>query len=82
MKTFSSQCIFVLLLYASSVLSQDVTWYSIDAGGGISSAADISLIGVIGQAETARLSVGDLSLSGGYLPLPPDTNTLFENGFE
>jgi len=59
-----------------------IDWYSIDAGGGISSGGGLRLIGVIGQADTVRMNGGAVSLSGGYLALGADTSLLFKDSFE
>ena len=72
----------VLTLISTKVLTQEIDWYSIDAGGGISNGNNIQLIGVIGQSDTIRMSGGNISLSGGYLALPPDPDSVFKDGYE
>jgi len=71
---------YLLLLNPSGAV--EVNWYTVDGGGGMSNAGDIRLIGVIGQTDTLRMSGGDYSLSGGYLPLPPEPQLLFKDSFE
>lgn len=76
--------IVALSIISSIVMAQEIKWSSIDGGGGISSNGNIQLIGVIGQADTTRMTAGGISLSGGYLPLPANSNQdpIFKNGFE
>ncbi len=76
--------ILLLTIISTVVISQEIDWFSIDGGGGISSNANIQLIGVIGQSDTVRMSFGGVSISGGYLPLPAATtqDPIFKNGFE
>jgi hypothetical protein len=76
--------IVVLSIISSLVMAQEIKWSSIDGGGGISNNGNIKLIGVIGQADTTRMSAGGLSVAGGYLPLPANSNQdpIFKNGFE
>jgi hypothetical protein len=47
----------------------DISWYSIDGGGGLSMGGDFDLHGVIGQhdAGVMPLTGGTFSISGGYL---------------
>lgn len=44
----------------------DLTWWSIDGGGGMSAGGSYSLTGVIGQADAGRLSGGAYELTGGF----------------
>lgn len=71
-----------MLFMTALTLAAEIDWYSMDSGGGISSAGNIELVGVIGQHDTIRMTGGDLSLSGGYLALPPKSEQLFKDGFE
>ncbi len=77
-------CIFiVLMLLSSSAITQEIDWYSMDGGGGISTGDNnIQLIGVIGQTDTTRMSAGNISLSGGYLALPADADSVFKDSYE
>ena len=74
--------IIVLLLSTAAAMAAEIDWYSIDGGGGISTSGNIQLIGVIGQSDTILMKGGKLSLSGGYLALPPASETLFKDSFE
>lgn len=70
-------CIFVvtmlaLLLSAGYALAQtgggyDLTWWTVDAGGGTSSGGGYTLSGAIGQPDAApALSGGGYALVGGF----------------
>jgi len=71
-----------MLFVTALTLAAEIDWYSIDGGGGISSSGNLKLVGVIGQSDTIRMTGGNLSLSGGYLPLPPRSDQLFKDSFE
>lgn len=77
---------FVILLVSTLSFAvyadYSVDWFSMDAGGGVSTSGDISLRGVIGQTDTVRMTYNNISLSGGYLGLPLDTDLIFIDGFE
>ncbi len=44
----------------------DVSWYTVDGGGGTSSGGDFVLRGTIGQPDAGDLSGGDFTLRGGF----------------
>jgi len=44
----------------------DLSWFTIDGGGGISTGGDFSLSGTIGQPDAGVLSGGDFTLNGGF----------------
>ena len=47
----------------------DLSWYSIDGGGGSSSTGgDFELSGTIGQPDAGEMSGGDFTLAGGFWP--------------
>jgi hypothetical protein len=46
----------------------DLTWSTIDGGGGESTGGGFSLRGTIGQADAGALSGGGYTLSGGFWP--------------
>ena len=64
--------IVTVLLLASVVLAQsgagyDLSWWSVDGGGGMNSAGgSYSLGGAIGQPNAGALSGGEYSLTGGF----------------
>ncbi len=61
--------LFVLFGVCSFVgADYEIRWYSIDAGGGVSSGGDYTLVGTVGQHDTGVSSGEEYVLSGGYLP--------------
>ncbi len=65
--------IFITLLFlltAPAALAQgngyNLSWWTVDSGGGSSSGGGYSLSGTIGQADAGRLNGGGYSLSGGF----------------
>ncbi len=65
-----------LLLVASPVLAMsggdyEISWSTIDGGGGRSSGGDFALVGTIGQPDAGDMSGGDYELSGGFWPGGP-----------
>jgi hypothetical protein len=67
--------IWVLLLIisiASSASSQyELSWYTIDGGGGRSSGGPYELVGTIGQPDAAYSRGGNYELLGGFWPGGP-----------
>lgn len=62
----------VLGLIVSSSLGQyELSWYTVDGGGGRSSGGPYTLICTIGQPDAAAVSGGDYELLGGFLPGGP-----------
>ena len=62
----------VLLLLAVSMVTAvtsiyNLSWSTVDGGGGISSSEAYVLMGTIGQADAGPASHGEFSLSGGFL---------------
>jgi hypothetical protein len=62
-----------LLLVASPVLAMsggdyEISWSTIDGGGGRSTGGDFVLTGTIGQPDAGEMSGGDYTLSGGFWP--------------
>jgi hypothetical protein len=63
----------LLLAVAGGVLAQvdlplafDISWFTIDGGGGASSGGAYSLNGTIGQADAGNMSGGAYTLQGGF----------------
>ena len=60
----------ILLLWVSVLLAQggyDLSWWTVDGGGGASSQEDYTLIGTAGQAEVGRAMQGGVyELAGGF----------------
>ncbi len=51
---------------ASPQSDYDLSWYTIDGGGGSSSGSGYSLDGTIGQPETGAMRGGSYSVVGGF----------------
>ena len=65
-----------VLAVISSALGQtggdyEISWSTIDGGGGRSTGGDFALIGTIGQPDAAEMAGGDYELSGGFWPGGP-----------
>lgn len=45
----------------------DLSWYTYDSGGGVSTGGGIELLGVIGQADAGRSAAGAIECLGGFL---------------
>jgi len=58
----------------------DISWWTIDGGGGRMSGGAFTLDGTLGQADAAPLRTDPYALGGGYWPLDP--LQLFRDGFE
>ncbi len=65
----------LLLLFMLALRAQgspyDLSWRTIDGGGGTSSGGTYILSGTIGQADAAWSSGGDYALLGGFWPGEP-----------
>jgi hypothetical protein len=59
------------LIVSSSWGQYELSWYTIDGGGGRSSGGEYELLGTIGQPDAAWSSGGDFELLGGFLPGGP-----------
>jgi hypothetical protein len=44
----------------------DISWYTIDGGGGYSAGADFELEGTVGQTDAGTMSGGAFTLTGGF----------------
>ncbi len=58
-----------------------IDWYSIDGGGGTSTAGEFALTGIIGQTDAATSSGGAFSVSGGLFSHLVQ-QAIFSSGFE
>lgn len=56
----------ITIAFAQSGGSYDLTWNTIDGGGGVSGGGTISLRGTIGQPDAGVLSGGTITLAGGF----------------
>lgn len=59
----------------------DLSWFTIDGGGGQSTAGDYTLVGTVGQLDTAGSGGGSYWLEGGFWSLP-GSDFIFGDGFE
>ena len=72
--------ILVLGLIASSSLGQyELSWYTVDGGGGMSSGGPYTLTGTIGQPDAAWSKGGQYELLGGFWPGGPLCFVNFEH---
>ncbi len=58
-----------LLLLPALALAQsgyDLSWWTVDGGGGTSSSGSYVLMGTAGQADAGALAGGDYALAGGF----------------
>jgi hypothetical protein len=61
----------LLLLSAQTSGQYDLSWSTIDGGGGRSSGGQYELLSTIGQPDAAYSAGGDYELLGGFLPGGP-----------
>ena len=57
----------------------EISWSTIDAGGGRSTGGDYALVGTIGQPDAGEMAGGDFELSGGFWPGGPIPALCFVN---
>ena len=71
--TRSAIWIILLTMFLSSTASAEyeLSWYTIDGGGGRSSGGPYTLTGTIGQPDAAYSSGGNYELLGGFWPGGP-----------
>lgn len=55
-----------LLVYGTAHAQTDLTWFTIDCGGGTSTGGVYTLSGTIGQPDAAVSTGGDYTLAGGF----------------
>ena len=65
-----------MTVVAQSGGSYDLTWSSIDDGGGDISGGSFALIGAIGQSDAGALHGGSYTLSSGFLAGIDSTTTM------
>ena len=71
-KLHSTWILLLVILTATVASGQyELSWYTIDGGGGQSSGGDFSVIGTIAQPDAAWSSGGDYELLGGFWPGGP-----------
>jgi len=67
--SFKSVLLLAGLLAAASISHAqpyDISWYTIDGGGGASSGGTFSLTGTIGQPDAGHMAGGNFILDGGF----------------
>ena len=69
MKKMIVLLVLVFSLHANG--DYEITWSSIDGGGGRSTGGDYALVGTIGQPDAGEMAGGDYELSGGFWPGGP-----------
>ncbi len=52
--------------FSSTGGSYEISWWTVDGGGGTSSGGDYALIGTIGQPDAGLMSGGSYGLVGGF----------------
>ena len=58
-------------LTMSAFADYEISWNTIDGGGGRSTGGDFALVGTIGQPDAGEMEGGDYELSGGFWPRGP-----------
>ncbi len=69
----------VLILSLPVTAGYEISWSTIDGGGGRSTGGDYALVGTIGQPDAGEMSGGDYRLSGGFWPARPTLALCFVN---
>lgn len=69
----------VLSLTAAAQAQFSMPWYSIDGGGGVSTGGSFTLMGQVGQPDTACLPGGGFSIAGGVLTTPSCATLCYPN---
>ena len=69
----------VLILSLPAPADYEISWSTIDGGGGRSTGGDYALVGTIGQPDAGQMSGGDYRLSGGFWPARPTLALCFVN---
>ena len=71
--------LFMVLIGPSANGQYELSWYTIDGGGGLSSSGPYALIGTIGQPDAAYSRGGNYELLGGFWPGGPFCFVDFEH---
>src|SRR5580765_5150760 len=66
MKTALLTLLVFSLFSIASAQSHDLSWFTIDGGGNVSTGATYSVTGTIGQPDAGTLSGGSYSIIGGF----------------
>jgi hypothetical protein len=65
--------------WAMSGGDYEISWSTIDGGGGRSAGGDFAIVGTIGQPDAGEMAGGDYQLSGGFWPGGPTLALCFVN---
>jgi hypothetical protein len=68
---------FVTILSAQSGGGFDLTWSTVDGGGGTSTGGNFVLRGTAGQPDAGAMSGGNFTLQGGFWAGAPHAPTLY-----
>ena len=60
-----------ILAFCAQAGDYQITWHTIDGGGGTSTDGDFALTGTIGQPDAGEMEGGDYKLAGGFWPRGP-----------
>lgn len=71
--------LFVVLAASTASAQYEISWYTIDGGGGRSSGGPYTLTGTIGQPDAAYSAGGNFELLGGFWPGGPLCFVNFEH---
>jgi len=63
---FLGSCLIASMALSARAQTYDLSWFSIDGGGGTSSGGTYSVTGTIGQPDSGVLSGGNYSIVGGF----------------
>jgi hypothetical protein len=63
---FFGSCLVASIALSARAQTYDISWFSIDGGGGTSSGGIYSVTGTIGQPDAGVLSGGNYSIVGGF----------------
>lgn len=58
-----------LVVTAGGLLAQggfEISWWTVDGGGGVSTGDNYSVAGTIGQPDAGRMTGGDFEIVGGF----------------
>ena len=72
---FLGSCLIASMALSARAQTYDLSWFSIDGGGGTSSGGTYSVTGTIGQPDAGAMSGGNYTLQGGFWALPTAVQT-------
>jgi hypothetical protein len=74
-----TKIILLLLLASAANADHNISWHTMDGGGGQSSGGQYILTGTIGQPDAAYSESGNYELLGGFWPAEPSCFVDFED---